>query len=195
MEAGSSDLEMVGRHAAQRDELRAGNEFGTNAPANSQLNNPKNTCESRIAAIGWALIEQDFPERRLRPGVDPSDERPPQTQGRRMVVRLLVIGALVASMAGEVSAFQAGCSRGSFRGHRRAAARQKSAPPQLLSLRGGEQGKDGVAAEGRDAVGDNGIAKEKGMFDVLFLGSGVSVIILPGPSDLMATLRCAALRS
>ena len=114
-----------------------------------------------------------------------------------MVVRLLVLGALVASMAGEVSAFQAGCSRGSFRGHRRAAARQKSAPPQLqlLSLRGGEQGKDGVAAEGRDAAGDNGIAKEKGMFDVLFLGSGVSVIILPGPSDLMATLRCAALRS
>ena len=51
----ASDLEMVGRHAALRDELRAGNEFGTNAPANSQLNNPKNTCKSRIAAIGWAF--------------------------------------------------------------------------------------------------------------------------------------------
>jgi hypothetical protein len=110
------------------------------------------------------------------------------------MARLLLFGVLVASMASEGSAFQAGCSRGSFRCHQRVLRRQKCPPPQLLSLRGGEQqGRDSVAAEGRDVAGENGIAKEKGMFDVLFLGSGVSVIILPGPGDLTPTLRCAAL--
>jgi hypothetical protein len=46
-----SNLEMVGRHAALCDGLRAGNVTGTNAPsANAQLiSNPKNT--NRIEAM------------------------------------------------------------------------------------------------------------------------------------------------
>ena len=51
-----SNLEMVGRHAALCDGLRAGNVTGTNAPAaNAQLSNPKNTCRNRIEAIAGII--------------------------------------------------------------------------------------------------------------------------------------------